>query len=435
MDVLCNKNNKSVKETNMKVLWITNIVFPEVLQVLTNKNELKSSGGWMLGASEALISTGQVNLAVATVSQLVEDVVAIHGESILYYVIPYGKGNMHINKQYEKYWVKVNDDFKPEVVHIYGTEFAHGYAYMRACGVENVVISIQGILSACYQYYTCGISRRDIYQNLTLRDLIKGSILKDQKRFRKRSFYEQKMLSEVRHVIGRTSWDRARVQALNPNLNYYSCNEILRNEFYDGSIWDLNRCRKNTIFLSQAGYPIKGVHQLLRAMPLILKKFPNTKIRIAGQDIRCRQLKDYVHYTGYGRFVKRLIKSFNLNECVEFIGNLNAEEMKQEYLNCHVFACPSSIENSPNSLGEAQILGAPCVASYVGGIPDMMKGNEGNLYRYDEVEMLADNICRIFSDDSCGHESVNEALNRHNKEQNTLTLLAIYSQIINTRKF
>ena len=419
----------------MKVLWITNILFPEALSKLTGQSDFKSSGGWMLGAAKELIANNDIFLYVATVSPLVKELVCICGDRIVYYVIPYGKGNMHVNEQYEKYWIKINNDVKPDVVHIHGTEYTHGYAYMQACGTKNVVISIQGILSACSQYYTCGISRSDVYRNMTLRDLIKGSILTAQKHFRKRSLYERKMFSEVSHVIGRTSWDRARAKALNPNLNYYFCNEILRDEFYDGSIWDLNRCRKNTIFLSQARYPIKGFHQMLRAMPLILRKFPNTKIRVTGQDItRCHHLKDYVHYTGYGRFIKQLIKQFNLKDHVEFVGNLNAEEMKQEYLDCHVFVCPSSVENSPNSLGEAQILGTPCVASYVGGIPDMMKGNEGNLYRYDEVEMLADNICRIFSDDSCGHESVTEALNRHNKEQNTLTLLSIYRLIVNTNK-
>ena len=42
---------------------------------------------------------------------------------------------------------------------------------------------------------------------------------------------------------------------------------------------------------------------------------------------------------------------------------------------------PSSCENSPNSLGEAMLLGMPCVASNAGGIPDMLAaGREGLLY-------------------------------------------------------
>ena len=55
----------------------------------------------------------------------------------------------------------------------------------------------------------------------------------------------------------------------------------------------------------------------------------------------------------------------------EFEGFLSAEKMKRLLLESNVFVCPSSIENSPNSLGEAMLLGVPCVASDVGGIADM----------------------------------------------------------------
>ena len=53
----------------MKVLWITNILFPEVEQILTGSGELKSTGGWMLGMANALINSGKVELFVATVSK------------------------------------------------------------------------------------------------------------------------------------------------------------------------------------------------------------------------------------------------------------------------------------------------------------------------------------------------------------------------------
>ena len=54
---------------------------------------------------------------------------------------------------------------------------------------------------------------------------------------------------------------------------------------------------------------------------------------------------------------------------------------------------PSSIENSPNSLGEAQLLGVPCIASDVGGVTDMIPNKEcGIIYRFEEVELLAKHI-------------------------------------------
>ena len=112
-----------------------------------------------------------------------------------------------------------------------------------------------------------------------------------------------------------------------------------------------------------------------------------------------------------------------------FTGNLNAEQMKSEYLNANVFVCPSSIENSPNSLGEAQILGTPCIASYVGGVMDMMKGNERNLYRFEEVSMLAAKICRIFANADKQIDMKTAAIQRHDPKMNSMQLLETYRMI------
>ena len=242
------------------------------------------------------------------------------------------------------------------------------------------------------------------------------------------------MLKMTKHIIGRTSWDRARTWAINPYAKYHFCNETLREEFYDGSLWKYDQCTKYTIFLSQAGNPLKGLHQLLKAMPLILRHYPNTKIRIAGRDItNCSTFLAFTHFTGYGLYIKRLIMKLGLCGKVSFIGHLNAEQMKTEYLNCNVFVCPSSIENSPNSLGEAQILGVPCIASYVGGIPDLMKGCEENLYRFEEVEMLAEKICNIFKMGRFQISMSKVAADRHCQEQNAKRQIEIYQEIINTK--
>ena len=165
-------------------------------------------------------------------------------------------------------------------------------------------------------------------------------------------------------------------------------------------------------------------------MPLILRYYPDTKVRIAGSDItKSATFNDLVHFTGYGLYIKRLIKKYHLQDKICFTGNLNAEEMKQEYLRSNVFVCPSSIENSPNSLGEAQILGVPCVASYVGGIPDMMRGNEDNLYRFEEVEMLAEKVCRIFEKRDNQQLMFRQASERHDRVRNAACLLEIYHNI------
>lgn len=415
----------------MNILWITNILFPEAERLLTGTGELKASGGWMLGSAEALLLNLDIKLTVATVSTKVKSLTKLEGSKMTYYILPMGRGNQRINPEYEPLWKQVNFEVRPDIIHIHGTEFSHGLAYMRACGSNNVVISIQGMTSA-YHYYYYGMSKSDVYRNMTLRDVLRGSIIDGQRQFKRRAKYEVEMLRMANHVIGRTSWDKAHVWAINPDAKYHFCNETLRPEFYDGSQWFYEKCHKHTIFLSQAGYPLKGLHQLLKAMPLVLAHFPDTTIRVAGANItKCDSFRAWLHFSGYGRYIKNLIRRLHLEDKVRFVGNKNAEEMKQEYLASNVFICPSAIENSPNSLGEAQILGVPCIASYVGGIPDMMKGNEDNLYRFEEVEMLAEKICQVFMTLEKQVDMRDHATIRHNHEKNSMQLLHIYKTIIN----
>jgi glycosyltransferase involved in cell wall biosynthesis len=108
--------------------------------------------------------------------------------------------------------------------------------------------------------------------------------------------------------------------------------------------------------------------------------------------------------------------------------------MINEYQKAHVFICSSSIENSPNSLGEAQLIGVPCISSYVGGVADMIdESKTGLMYRFEEFEMLSDNIRKIFSDDSLAlylsENGINEATKRHNQQTNLYQTISIYNAI------
>ena len=419
----------------MKILWITNILFPEAKSLITKYEDLKASGGWMLGLADSIVKQDNIELSVATVSNLVKSQTVLKGKHITYYVIPYGKGNLKYNKAYEPYWQHIYEQCLPDIVHIHGTEYSHGLAFLNACPEAKTVISIQGLTSAVYFYYNYGLSNYEIIKNITFRDILRCDTLFNAKRdYKKRGeTIEKPMLHKVMHIIGRTYWDKAHAWAINPKATYHVCNETLRPEFYDGSCWKYDNCSKHTIFLSQAGYPIKGLHQVIKAMPFVLRVFPDTKIRIAGHNItRYATIYDRIRLSGYGKIIRRMIKKYHLEECIEFLGPLNADGMKAEYLNANVFICPSSIENSPNSLGEAQVLGVPCIASYVGGIPDLMKESIQYLYRFEEVEILAQNIIDIFKNSNIIDNShIQElALQRHHRNKNTEQLLAIYKSII-----
>lgn len=415
----------------MKVLWITNIMMPPICDIL--KRTTPVVGGWMFSSLKNLCNVAGLEFGVATVyegCEFIEKTI----DGIVYYLLPLeNKKNSIYNDSLENFWVKIKKEYCPDIVHIHGTEYAHGLAYLRSCGNDNVIVSIQGLVSIYCRYYLGGIQFKEILENLTLRDIIRrDSLLHQQYNFYKRGILEQEYIVRSKYFIGRTSWDEAHIRSINPKANYFFCNETLRESFYK-SAWNLEKVEKHSIFMSQGTYPIKGLHIMLQAMPIILNKYPEAKLYVAGQNILS---ESFVHLTGYAKYLRRLIDKNGLKGVVCYTGILDEKGICERYLKSHVFACPSSIENSPNSLGEAQILGVPCVASYVGGVPDMVRSGEtGFLYRFEEVEMLADLVCRIFADSGLAMQfSENGRLSaqrRHDPIENTKQLLEIYNLVLN----
>lgn len=415
----------------MKILWITNIVFPEAMRLLTGEADIKGSGGWMLASANSLSGNDEIQLVVASVSNRIKQLTRLEGTRIIYYLLPLGKGGRKYNKEYEFFWKEIKRKEVPDIVHIHGTEFSYGLSYIKACGDQNVVVSIQGLTSVIARYYTAGLTNRDILRNITIRDLFGRSIWHEKKKFEQQGKNEIETLRQCKHIIGRTSFDKAYSEIINPEAKYYKCNETLREEFYSGQ-WDYYRCKRHTIFLSQCWYPLKGAHQVFKAMPFILKEYPDACIRIAGTDItKADTIIQRLRRSGYARYLRNLIHKLHIENYITFTGPLNAKGIKEELLSCNVFVCPSSIENSSNSLAEAQILGVPCVASYAGGLPTMMEGDEKHLYRFEEYEMMAHLIMDVFADSNSGIDMRMLAHIRHDPENNLENLMEIYKRIIN----
>ena len=422
----------------MKALWITNILFPEATALITGNSNFKSSGGWMLGLANSMLKYTNVELYVASVSTLVKKLESVKGENITYFIIPIGNGNLKYNKNYEPYWKEIYETVKPDIVHIHGTEFSHGLVFIDTYPEAKTVVSIQGLTSIIGKYYNNGLINWDIIKHTSLIELLKSRTLyHSMKQYYKRGKkVEIPMIKKTMHIIGRTKWDKAHTWAINPDAKYYHCDEILRDEFYSGN-WEYKSCKKHTIFLSQANYPLKGLHMVLKAMPLVLREYPDTVIKIGGNNITSSNgIKQRLFMPCYGRIIKEIIKKHKLEKHVVFLNSLSADEMKQEYLKCNVFVCPSSIENSPNSLGEAQMLGVPCVASYVGGVADMIPNSEcGKMYRFEEIEMLAKCIVDTFKEsENFDNTKMREiAAKRHDRKANAINQYNIYKIIINEK--
>ncbi len=430
----------------MRVLWLCNIMLP----AFAKREGLPFSvrEGWLTGCFHRLVAEKveagkDENLLELGVCVPVPEFLAGCRKEIEGAVFYGYTENLNTPEDYDgqlaQRFGEILSDFQPDIVHIFGTEFPHALAMVRAFGhPEKTLVGMQGLCGAIADVYMAELPYR-VQRFRTFRDIVRRDSLKDQqKKFRRRAENERKTLKGVLHITGRTTFDREGALAIQPEGIYHLMNETLRPEFYEDR-WDLNAVQRHSIFLSQGDYPLKGFHFVLQALPKVLEEFPDAVVYVSGNSIignvggqiPQKRLPEFLWITAYGRYLKRLIAEGKLEGHVVMLGSLSAEEMKRQYLRSHVFVCPSVIENSPNSLCEAMLLGMPVIASRAGGIPDLVEnGEEGLLFQTGDTEALAEDICNLFTNDqfacrmaSAAHKS---AAVRHNPHTNYLRILEIY---------
>lgn len=415
----------------MKVMWLCNTPTTEVARVC---NISKSAqGGWLVSVADELETREDIEFTYVLLSkEATQGVKYVENKNSIYITVNLiDNTDSSLIKAFEEI-LKIQ---QPDIIHIWGTEYKHSWAMVEAAKnaqlIDQVVVSIQGMSSMYAMHYMGGIPGK--YQIVpSLRDCLRKDTLKKQKEnMNTRGRYEVSALKDVKHVIGRTFWDKACVKLLNPQVHYHFNNETLRENFYT-SEWEYEKCRKHSIFVSQSHYPIKGFHYLLEAVSILKEKYDDIQVYVSGHDI---VFKKGVLLTAYGRYIRHLIRKYQLTTHIHYLGMLNAEEMKQQFLKSEVFVSPSVIENSPNSVGEAMLLGMPIVSSNVGGVSDMLEHNrEGYLYQSDAPYLLAYYISQFFDDQEkereFGENARVHARKTHDKEENIRKLIEIYTELL-----
>lgn len=421
----------------MKVLWLCNIALPKIAEKI--QRTIHFTGGWLVGLSEDLLDIEGIDLTICSPISNKKNIIKGNIDNLSYYCFPQNKRDSIIyNKEVEKYLEEILKEVQPDIIHIFGTEYPHTLSMVNVCEklgiIDKVIINIQGLVSIIEKHYYAGLPN-NVINRYTIRDVLRNDNIKKQReKFRKRGIFEIESLKKVKHVIGRTDWDRACVMQINPNINYHFCNETLRNSFYDYS-WSMEKFDRYSIFLSQGSYPVKGLHFMIEAMPIILNKFPNAHIYLTGNNpLENKVFKDKIRISSYQKYIGELIKKYKLENKITFLGNLDEKDMCNRFLNTHVFVSPSVIENESNSLSEAKILGVPSVASFVGGVTNRMNnGEDGFHYQHDAPYMLAHHVCEIFKDDNLAMKFSKNARKRaqitHNRINNLNIMIDIYRKV------
>lgn len=319
---------------------------------------------------------------------------------------------------------RVIEAFRPDLVHIHGTERQFGL--LAAEGPVPVIMSIQGLLSACELMDRRGADL-SLLRSLSPSLLLRGTgTLLDHVGLMTTATRERRIIRHGTHFIGRTRWDADVVHVLNPAASYYHCDELLRPEFRQAA-WDPRRSGSQTVYCTAGGYARKGVGTLLRAVALLRARArPGVCLRIGGgQSPRSEG----------GRATAREIRRLGLSDCVATLGRLDATDIARELLNASVFALPTHIDNSSNALSEALMVGTPCVSSAAGGIPTIARdGVDALLVQDGDPYALAGAILRLLENPELAQRLSRNArataLRRHDPERVRRTLLGIYESVL-----
>nr|WP_303192474.1 glycosyltransferase [uncultured Blautia sp.] len=403
----------------MKVLWITNVELPDAANSRGNNVVV---GGWMHQTLNYIKNS--IELYVAACVSEKYDWIEINS-------VNYCGFTPEID---EVDFGRIIESIDPDCIHIWGSEYNHSYYVTKAARnlskIECTVLSIQGLVSVYAEHYYDGLPPELIHRR-TLKEFFgRRNIAQEKKMMELQGQTEISTFQMLENCIGRTDWDYACAKQMNPQIEYHFCGEILRESFYVNR-WKYEECDKEVIFFSQAHYPIKGLHIMLRALPIIKEYYPAVVLRIVGNN---PQKKAIFKRSSYEKYICNLIHDNDLSNSIEWLGQLSENEMMLNYKKANVFVCSSSIENSSNSIGEAMLVGTPIVASDVGGIKSFMEHEkEGMLYHSTAVYMLADNVIRIFNSRSLAMQLGNNAHERAKKyhciEDNLQRLIKIYNKL------
>lgn len=143
--------------------------------------------------------------------------------------------------------------------------------------------------------------------------------------------------------------------------------------------------RKNILFVGSL-IKRKGIIYLLQAMAQIHKSDSEAKLLLVGEGDEEATLHDFVNQNG-------------LDDSVEFLGLQSQENVAKLMREARVFVLPSVEEGQGVVLIEALASGTPCIGSRVGGIPDVITEDVGELVDPEDTEGLVIAITKFLDND------------------------------------
>jgi len=417
----------------MRILWFSNT--PANADEYFN-NELKGTGGWLKALDKSLQKHVELHIAF----YYDQDVKDFQYKKTYYHPIFRGKKGLlakYLGKRLSKIvfredvekYLNIIDKVKPDLIHIHGTE--NPFGYVQDFVDIPVCISIQGNITVYYHKFFSGLEKRYLKYSSNVIKKITGiqEFKIEYNNFSKMQKREQEILQKCRYILGRTGWDHQITRILAPKSEYFYTGEILREGFYNNS-WKHYDDRPFTIFTTSGNSFYKGFETLCSSLKLLIDSNDlNFEWRVAGVSENDSIVK----------VIKKKLGSHYPKKGLCLLGRLNGNELIDQLLDSSIYVMPSHIENSPNNLCEAMILGLPCIATYAGGTSSLMEhGKDGLLIQDGDPWSMAGGVLELFHNTEkavkMGATARKKAILRHDRQKIITDLQVAYFKILNENK-
>jgi len=205
-----------------------------------------------------------------------------------------------------------------------------------------------------------------------------------------KAYKEKRSFKNADHVIGVSQY------VVNHTSKY-----IAFKDKFEGVIYNLANLERFTpsdgsniipgrVFFAGSLCEKKGIRQLIKAMPKVIKAVPNAHLVVAGRDTVIKSTQ-----RSYLSYLKTEISEAIKNK-ITFLGPLENAHIATELAKAQVCVYPSHMEAMPLAWLEALSMGKPFVGSNLGPGPEVVKHQKtGLLCNPFDIEQLADQIITL----------------------------------------
>lgn len=392
----------------------------------------KLSGGW-IASLERLIKLYCLDIELGIAFEYNDRCFKVNKNGTTYYPIckcHTNKDKLNVLLNYDATWrllrpqcLKVIDDFKPDIIHCFGSEWP--FALIVQDINIPVVVHMQGFSNIYRLSSSMGARLADWYSFYHYNPLKMFHCWYRSRKDIASDIREQRLMSVNRYFMGRTEWDKNIVKYYSPGSKYYYCPEAIRPDIlHSRKIWIFHPRKKMRLITISSASSLKGNDLILRTAKLLKQFNFDFEWRVAGP-------KDSF------KFFESMFNLHHENLNINLLGFINSNQIIDELVDADAYVHTAIIDNSPNSLCEAQLIGCPVVSTNVGGIPQLVEnGKTGILYPFNEPHTLAFTLMNIFGDkellEKLSSNELKVSHERHDEFKIVQILHSIYQEIINT---